>query len=455
MTLKSINPYTHEILAEFEEYSGQKIKSCISQSDVTFKIWKSTSFENRKNLLLKVSEKLKSDKESLAGTITREMGKTIHESRLEVEKCAWVCSYYANNAALLLQREYIETDAFKSFVVYEPLGTVLGIMPWNFPFWQAFRFVAPTLMAGNTILLKHASNVQLCAKAIENIFIDTGFPTGVYQNLVIGASKVQKLIEHNSIKAVTLTGSEMAGRSVAGTAGNNIKKTVLELGGSNAFVVLEDADIEKAVEIGVKARMQNSGQSCIAAKRFIVKKEVSKIFIDLYKEKLMNMVVGDPLKEETDLGPLADIKQAEIVKKQVLDSVKSGAKIIIGGYPDKALYPPTLVTNVKPGMPLFDEEVFGPVAPVIIANSTDEAVKLANMSNFGLGVSLFTNNLEKAEELIPRFDDGAVFINAMVKSDPRLPFGGTKKSGYGRELSVNGIREFVNIKTVYMDKFQK
>jgi succinate-semialdehyde dehydrogenase/glutarate-semialdehyde dehydrogenase len=330
---------------------------------------------------------------------------------------------------------------------------VLAIMPWNFPFWQVFRFAVPTLMAGNTVLLKHASNVQICARQIENIFVMAGFPSSVFLNLVVGSDRVAKIIENDMVKAVSLTGSETTGQKVAEIAGRKIKKTLLELGGSNAFVVLADADLEKAAEIGLNARMQNAGQSCIAAKRFIVDEKISERFIALFNKKLKALRPGDPAREETDIGPLASIPQAKAVEKQVRKSVEMGARIIAGGYPDLAFYPPTILADVKPGMPVFDEEVFGPVAPVIIARDSEEAVTLANQTKFGLGVSLFTNDLEKARKMIQEFNDGAVFINALVKSDPRLPFGGTKRSGFGRELAVQGIREFVNIKTVYITKF--
>jgi succinate-semialdehyde dehydrogenase / glutarate-semialdehyde dehydrogenase len=325
-------------------------------------------------------------------------------------------------------------------------------MPWNFPFWQVFRFAVPTLMAGNTVLLKHASNVQICAKHIEDIFNQSGFPESVFTNLVIGSERVDKIISHDCVKAVSLTGSEYAGQKVAETAGYEIKKSLLELGGSNAFVVFEDADIEKAVETGIKARMMNSGQSCIAAKRFIIHEKVSDRFVGLFCEGLQRLNQGDPSVETTDIGPLANVQQAEAVEQQVRISVEMGAKVIAGGTRDKAFFAPTLITNVKPGMPLFDEEVFGPVAPVIVFSDTEEAIRLANMTKFGLGVSLFTSDLKKAAELVSEFDDGAVFINSLVKSDPRLPFGGTKRSGFGRELAIQGIREFVNVKTVYIKK---
>ena len=453
MSIKSINPYNNRLIEEFEEFSEKKIDELLNQSGESFEKWKRTDFDYRKSLMKNVSRVLQQNINVYAESITSEMGKPITESRAEVEKCAWVCEYYADHAKNFLKTESVDTDADTSYVTYEPLGTILGIMPWNFPFWQVFRFVVPTLMAGNTALLKHSSNVQICARQIENIFTKAGFPGSVFRNLVIGSGKVRKIIESDIVKAISLTGSEFAGQKVAETAGWNIKKTLLELGGSNAFVVLADADIGKAVEIGIKARMMNAGQSCIAAKRFIVEESISEKFISLFKEGIKKLVIGDPLKEETNLGPLATILQAETVREQVRKSVEMGARIIAGGNPDKTFFPPTIVVDVRPGMPLFDEEVFGPVAPVTVAKDTSDAITLANQTSFGLGVSLFTNDLEKAKEMVPEFHDGAVFINALVKSDPRLPFGGTKRSGYGRELAIQGIREFVNIKTVYINKF--
>ncbi len=453
MILKSINPYDNQLIEEFNVFSDEEVNSCILHSEKAFESWRKTSFKYRKDLMLNVAQQLTENVESLARTITNEMGKTILEAQAEVEKCAWVCRYYANDTPILLHEEAVATGAYMAYVRYDPIGTVLGIMPWNYPFWQVFRFVTPTLMAGNVALLKHASNVQMCARAILNLFEKAGFPVGVFQNLVIDSGRVKKVIENDIIKAVTLTGSEMAGSKVAGLAGSLIKKSVLELGGSNAFIVLDDADVEKAATIGVTARMQNAGQSCIAAKRFILHKKISDQFINLFNQKINALNLGNPLDVSVDMGPLSSIQQADIVKNQVQQSIKSGAKIITGGFPDKAVYPPTLLLNVKPGMPAFDEEVFGPVASVIVCNDVDEAVRLSNQSRFGLGVSLFTDDLDKAEKLVPEFDDGSVFINALVKSDPRLPFGGTKHSGYGRELSVNGIREFVNVRTVYVDKF--
>lgn len=453
MALKSINPYTNRIIEEFEEFSEKTLDLVMNRSAAAFETWRKSQAGLRKSLMLEVSRLLKENTAEYAGSITAEMGKPIKESKAEIEKCAWVCEFYASHAENFLRPEIVRTDASESYVLFEPLGTVLGIMPWNFPFWQAFRFAVPTIMAGNTVLLKHASNVQICARHIENIFTKAGFPPGVFQNLVLGSDKVEKIIENDIVKAVSLTGSEPAGRKVAESAGRKLKKSLLELGGSNAFIVLDDADLEKAVETGVKARMQNAGQSCIAAKRFIVHEKIAEQFISLFTKKLQSLHTGDPAGTDTDIGPLASIQQAENAGKQVSSSVEMGARIITGGYPRGAFYPPTLLADVKPGMPVFDEEVFGPVAPVIIARDAAEAIALSNRSNFGLGVSLFTNDPEKAKELIPEFNEGSVFINALVKSDPRLPFGGIKRSGYGRELSVQGIREFVNVKTVYINKF--
>lgn len=452
MILKSINPYTDQVIREFEEFSEQEVEKILDQSALAFEKWKSTSFEYRGSLMEKAAALLRENITEYSGSITAEMGKPIKESRAEVEKCAWVCEYYARSAKEFLTPDIIETDADNSYVIFEPIGTILGIMPWNFPFWQVFRFAVPTLMAGNTVLLKHASSVQICAGKIEEIFTRSGFSPSVFRNLVLGSARIEKVIRHDSVRAVSLTGSESAGVKVAGTAGSVLKKSLLELGGSNAFVVLEDANIEQAVEIGIKARYQNAGQSCIAAKRFILDRKISEKFISLFLERIGKLKTGDPARPDTDMGPLSSIQQAEKVEKQVRRSVAMGAHVIAGGKRDKAFFQPTVVDDVIPGMPLFDEEVFGPVAPITIAGSTDEAIKLAGNTKFGLGVSLFTNDLKKANDLVGMFHDGAVFINGLVKSDPRLPFGGTRRSGFGRELAVQGIREFVNIKTVWIKK---
>jgi succinate-semialdehyde dehydrogenase / glutarate-semialdehyde dehydrogenase len=453
MWLESINPFTNILIEKFEEPSDEALLDKLNRSVVAFEKWKQTDFTYRKLLLKKAATILTDNVRDYSLAITSEMGKPVGESKAEVEKCAWVCNYYADNGGDFLKEETIITDAWQSYICYEPLGTVLGIMPWNFPFWQVFRFAVPTLMAGNSVLLKHASNVQGCARHIENIFVKAGFPPDLFTNLVIGSARVEKIIENEAVKAVSLTGSESAGLKVAEAAGRNLKKSLLELGGSNAFVVLDDADVEMAAAIGIRARMTNSGQSCIAAKRFILHSKISERFIDLFLDGLKQIKSGDPADYETNLGPLASVRQAETVELQVNKSVEMGARILTGGTRCDAFYTPTILLDVLPGMPVYDEEVFGPVAPVIIAGDRDEAISLANMTKFGLGVSLFTNDLDKARELVSEFKDGAVFINDLVKSDPRLPFGGTGRSGYGRELSVQGIREFTNIKTVYTKKF--
>lgn len=450
MSLKSINPYTGNVIREFEEFSFEKSEKIIRQSDEMFRIWKKTRFNERSMLIKNAASLLRQNTDEYAGAITEEMGKPIKESKAEIEKCAWVCDYYATNAEKFLKQEEIASDASKSFISYEPLGVILGIMPWNFPFWQTFRFLVPSIMAGNTAVLKHASNVQTCAGMIEQVFTQAGFPEFVFRNLVVGSSGMERIIRNKNIKAVSLTGSEKAGQKVASVAGDELKKCVLELGGSNAFVVLNDADINNAAETGVKARFQNAGQSCIAAKRFIVDKNVIGDFTEKFITRVRRIRTGDPSDPETEMGPLSSSEQADVLADQVIKSVALGAKIIEGGKHDKAFYKPTVVTGVKPGMPLFDEEVFGPVAAIIQAENTMEAVSLANHPVFGLGVSLLTSDIDKASEMVGEFRDGSVFINGMVKSDPRLPFGGTGRSGFGRELSLAGIREFVNVKTVWM-----
>lgn len=449
MILKSTNPFTGKLIEKFKEYPEETVDNILLQSTEAFDNWKGTSFEIRKSLMEKAAASLLLNIEDYAGTITAEMGKPVKESRAEVEKCAWICEYYAKNAEQFLNPEPVKTDADLSYVAFEPLGPILGIMPWNFPFWQVFRFAVPTIMAGNSVLLKHASNVQICARKIESIFTGAGFPRSVFCNLVLGSGRIERIIKHDCVRAVSLTGSEVAGIKTAEAAGNSLKKSLLELGGSNAFIVLEDADVDMAVETAVRARFQNAGQSCIAAKRFIIDRKVGDRFIGLLHERVKKLKTGNPFDEDTDIGPLAGILHAEKIEQQVRKSVDMGARVIAGGKRDKSFYQPTVVLDVTPGMPLFDEEVFGPVAPVIVTDSIDESIALANKTNFGLGVSLFCSDLEKALRFVPEFHDGAVFINGLVKSDPRLPFGGTKRSGFGRELAVQGIREFVNIKTVW------
>lgn len=452
MKFKSINPYTGKELETFQEFTSQQVKDILDEASSAFTNWRATSFSDRKKVMTNASQILIKNIEQYAKTITLEMGKPISESRGEIKKCAWVCEYYAENAEKFLTNEVIKTDASESFISYEPLGCVLAIMPWNFPFWQVFRFAAPSLMAGNVGLLKHAPNVFRSALNIEDIFKQAGCPDGVFQNLIVHHNKIESIVESNIVKAVTLTGSERAGTSVASIAGKNIKKTVLELGGSNAFIVLEDADIDKAVEIGVKARMLNVGQNCIAAKRFIILDKVYDEFVSKFIKSVQKLKSGDPLDESTEVGPLARKDLAEQLHNQVQTSVKQGAEILLGGKLKDTFYEPTVITNIKSDMPVFSEETFGPVAPFIRVKDEDEAFQLAEQTKFGLGITLCTSNIEKAKKYISKVSDGAFFINELVKSDPRLPFGGTKYSGYGRELSKEGILEFVNRKTVYINK---
>jgi succinate-semialdehyde dehydrogenase/glutarate-semialdehyde dehydrogenase len=382
------------------------------------------------------------------------MGKPVREGRVEAEKCAWVCEYYAENAARFLADEPVETDASASFVAFRPLGIVLAVMPWNFPFWQVFRFAAPGLMAGNAGLLKHASNVPGCALAIEEVFREAGFPEGLFRALLVGSERVEALIEHPLVRAVTLTGSATAGRAVAGAAGRNLKKTVLELGGSDPYVILEDADLEAAVETCVKSRLINSGQSCIAAKRFIVVEPVREAFERGFVERMARAIVGDPMDEGTDVGPQARADLRDDLHRQVEATIALGARCLLGGeVPDRegAWYPPTVLTDVKPASPGYEEELFGPVASIIPVADEAEAIQVANDTSFGLGAAVFTRNVERGRRIAAEeLEAGACFVNGLVKSDPRLPFGGIKESGYGRELSAFGIREFVNVKSVWV-----
>ena len=452
MEFKSINPHNSKEIATYKEHSEKEVHDILEKSRVAFETWREVPVKERCKLLVNAGGVLRNNVEKYAKTMSLEMGKPISEARAEINKCAWVCDFYAENAERFLADEIIETDALESFVSHDPIGTVLAIMPWNFPYWQVFRFAAPTLAAGNTGLLKHASNVFGCATHIEEIFLEAGFPDGVFQNLFIHHDKTEKIISNDIIKAVTLTGSERAGKSVGELAGKYLKKSVLELGGNNAFIVLEDADMEQAVKTGITARMMNSGQSCIAAKRFILVGDAYDKFLPPFIEGVKSIKKGDPIDDTTGIGPLARKDLADQLHEQLMKSVKKGAKIEAGGKQDGAFHEPTVLSGVKPGMPAFDEETFGPVAAIIRAKDVDEAFELAANSQFGLGVSLFTSDIENARRHISRVPDGAFFINELVKSDPRLPFGGTGKSGYGRELSREGIHEFVNKKTVYIKK---
>lgn len=450
--IQSVNPYNNEVLYTFNELTTRQVDEILDNANKTFREWKNTSFEHRSGLLRKLAEILFEKREVYGKVISLEIGKPIRQSIAEIEKCAWGCNYYADNAEAFLKREIIATDAYKSFVSYEPLGPILAVMPWNYPFWQVFRFAAPAVMAGNVGLLKHASNVMKSAGNIEEAFLLAGFPMGVFQNLIIKSDKVEGIIKDKRIKAVTLTGSKPAGSAVASTAASEIKKAVLELGGNNAFVVFNDADIDKAINVGINARYQNTGQSCIAAKRLLLQKEIAEAFLQKFTARVKELKSGNPLDEDTFIGTVAREDLAIALDDQVKRSVAMGARAIAGGNREGAYYEPTILTGVTPEMPVFKEETFGPVLAVTIFDTEEEAVKLVNDSDFGLGVSLFTEDIDRAISLTSQFEEGAVFINELVKSDPRLPFGGVKTSGFGRELSHHGIKEFVNIKTVFVNK---
>lgn len=453
MAIQSFNPATEEVIHDYSEMSAEEVNDIIDRSHRAFLRWRATSFGERSPLVKKAGELLRTNKEEYARLMTIEMGKPIAQARAEVEKCAWVCDYYAENAEKFLASEAVATDASKSFVAFQPLGVVLAVMPWNFPFWQVFRFAAPALMAGNAGLLKHASNVPACGLAIETIFHEAGIPKDLFRTLMIGSAHVAAVIDHPDVKAVTLTGSTPAGKAVAAQAGSLLKKTVLELGGSDPYVILEDADLEAAVDTCVTSRLINGGQSCIAAKRFIVVEPVRKRFEQLFTEKMASKKMGDPM-EAVDLGPQAREDLRNDLHKQVLRCLEKGASLLLGGeIPDMkgAYYPPTVLTNVTKGMPAYDDELFGPVAAIIPVKDEKEALEVANDTVFGLGAAVFTRDLKRGERIATeRIDAGSCFVNTFVKSDPRLPFGGIKESGYGRELSAFGIREFVNIKTVYI-----
>jgi succinate-semialdehyde dehydrogenase/glutarate-semialdehyde dehydrogenase len=453
MLIASINPASGETLKTFEPLSEMQIDEKLQRAVETFANYRRTSMAQRESWMLRAAEILESEKNDFGRLMTVEMGKPIKGAVGEVEKCAWVCRYYAETTKHHLADELVETNATKSFVRFQPLGPVLAVMPWNFPFWQVFRFAAPALMAGNMGLLKHASNVPQCALAIEDIFRRAGFPEGAFQTLLVGSETVQRILEDRRVVAATLTGSEPAGRSVASIAGKQIKKTVLELGGSDPFIVMPSANLEEAVTTAVKARTINNGQSCIAAKRFIVAADIYDEFERRFVEGMKALRVGDPLDESTDIGPLATGQILKDVDEQVKTSVAAGALILTGG---KKLdgpgnyYEPTVLVNIPPDSPASCEEVFGPVAMLFRVKDIDEAINLANATSFGLGAAAWTNDAREQERFIDELATGSVFINGMVASDPRLPFGGIKNSGYGRELGEFGIREFVNVKTIWI-----
>ncbi|NUC72844.1 NAD-dependent succinate-semialdehyde dehydrogenase [Haloterrigena sp. SYSU A558-1] len=454
MSIESTNPATGEVVGTFDETSSGDREAHLERAVETFDEWSETSIEHRQQLLSAAADVLRENSEEYAELMTEEMGKPIGQARDEVEKCAWVCDYYAEHAAEHLDDEVIASEPeARTLLSYEPLGPILAIMPWNFPFWQVFRFAAPNLAAGNVGLLKHASNVPGCARAIEDVFREAGFPEGAFTTLLISSSEIDEVIEDDRIAGVTITGSDGAGRSVAETAGSQLKKNVLELGGSDPFVVLEDAPMDKTVETAVQARLINNGQSCIAAKRFVVVDEVYDEFLERFVEEMDAQTVGDPTDEETDIGPQAREDLMEELHGQVEETLEAGGECRLGGEPmdrDGAFYPPTVLTDVPENAPADQEELFGPVATVFRVPDEAAAIEKANDTRFGLGASVWTEDLERGERVARQFESGLAFVNELVKSDPRLPFGGVKDSGYGRELSRDGIREFVNRKTIWV-----
>ena len=453
MPIASVNPATGETLKAFEALNESQIEDKLQHAASTFTTYRLSTFAERESMMTRAAEILETEKHDFARLMTLEMGKPIKGAIAEAEKCALVCRYYAEHARQHLADRVVETNASKSYVRFEPLGPVLAVMPWNFPFWQVFRFAAPALMAGNVGLLKHASNVPQCALAIEDIFLRAGFPAGAFQTLLVGSEAVPRILEDRRVVAATLTGSEPAGRSVAGIAGKQIKKTVLELGGSDPFIVMPSAKLAEAVTTAVRARTINNGQSCIAAKRFIVATEIYEEFEHRFVEEMKALCVGDPLNESTDIGPLATEQILKDVDEQVKLSVAVGAIVLTGGNQVDRIgnfYEPTVLVNVPPDSPAAAQEVFGPVAMLFRVKDIDEAITLANATSFGLGAAAWTNEVNEQKRFVEELEAGSVFINGMVASDPRLPFGGIKNSGYGRELSEFGIHEFVNIKTVWI-----
>ncbi|MFD2550548.1 NAD-dependent succinate-semialdehyde dehydrogenase [Bizionia sediminis] len=450
-TIKTINPYTNQVIKIYETFSDATLENYLKRGHQQFLKWRHTAIEERTALLERLGKTLAANRQEYAELITKEMGKPISQSLAEIDKCQTLIDFYAVNADQFLADALIETEAHESFISYDPLGCILGIMPWNYPFWQVLRFAIPTITAGNTVFLKHAANVTGCALLIADLFTKSGYPDGCFQTLLVTHEQIENIIADTRIQAVSLTGSEKAGKHIANLAGKHLKKTVLELGGNNACIVLNDANLDKYIKTMVHARMQNTGQSCIAAKRFIVEEGIYDEFMETFKQHIEAIETGDPMQEQTDLSVLAREDLAETLHQQVQNSVDMGATVHLGNSRKKTFYKPTILTHVTPGMPVFDEETFGPVAAVIKVENAQEAYKMAATSNFGLGCMVFTENTEAAKHQISQIPDGAFFINELVKSDARLPFGGTKASGYGRELSKEGIHEFVNIKTVYIN----
>jgi succinate-semialdehyde dehydrogenase/glutarate-semialdehyde dehydrogenase len=453
MMFRSINPATGQPCGSHPEPDAPTLAAALSQAESAFRGWREVAFSERARYLRAAAELMRRERRRHAELMALEMGKPVQQGEAEAEKCAWVCEYYAEHAEGFLAPEPVETDAARSYVRFDPLGPVLAIMPWNFPFWQVFRFAAPALMAGNVGLLKHASNVFGCARAIEEVFSEAGLPTGVFQSLIVSSKSASELIDHPAVQAVTLTGSEPAGMEVAARAGRALKKTVLELGGSDPFIVLDDVDVAAVAGEAARSRTLNAGQSCIAAKRFIVMQSVEAAFTEALRSELEALRVGDPLDAATEVGPLAREDLLEELDGLVQRSVAAGARLVSGGRRLDGpgyFYAPTLLAGVRPGMPAAEEETFGPVAAVIPVASEQQAVEVANASRYGLGASIWSGDLERAERRVPGIEAGHVAVNGIVKSDPRLPFGGIKRSGYGRELAGFGIREFVNVKSVWI-----
>ena len=452
--LTAVNPANGKLIRTYEETGEREIEEKVKAAHLAYTAWRETTFPQRVEKLRNASRILIDKKDEYAALMAAEMGKPIRDGRAEIEKCAWVCDHYADSALTDLQPEIVETDARRSYVTFSPLGVILAIMPWNYPFWQVFRFAAPALMAGNAAILKHASNVPGCSLAIEDVFNNAKFPPNLFQNILLAGKKAARLIKQPYIQAVTLTGSQSAGSSAAAEAGKLLKKTVLELGGSDPYIVLEDADLDKTVEACSASRLLNSGQSCIAAKRFVVVEAVRERFEELLVARMEAKIMGDPLQDDTDIGPQARPDLRDNLHHQVQQSIEQGARCLLGGQMpqgDGSFYPPTVLTNVKKGMPVYDEETFGPVAAVIAVKDEAEAIRTANDTTFGLGAAVFTRDIDRGERIAAKdLEAGNCFVNAFVRSDPRLPFGGIRQSGYGRELSHYGIKEFVNIKTVYV-----
>jgi succinate-semialdehyde dehydrogenase/glutarate-semialdehyde dehydrogenase len=450
--MQSINPATGKVIRDYEQMDNTTIETIVHEAQASQDQWRQQSFKERASLLRNAAQILKKKKSEFAKLMAREMGKPLPQGESESEKCGWVCEYYAENAKDFLADQPIQTDASKSYVTFNPLGTVLAIMPWNFPFWQLYRFGAPALMAGNAIVLKHAPNVSGCALAIESVMHEAGIPENLFRTVIANVDQTQDLIANPGISAVTLTGSTRAGKAVASQAGNHLKKSVLELGGSDPYIILADADVEQAAETCVTSRLLNSGQSCIAAKRWIVVEDIYDDFLEMTMDLMSQEQIGDPFDRSTDIGPMARTDLRDTLHKQVQQSVQAGAKCKMGGYiPDRkgAFYPPTILTNITDGMPAYEEELFGPVASVIKVKDEEEAIAVANDTDYGLGAAIFSGDEERAEQIASeQLQAGCCFVNDFVKSDPRLPFGGIKQSGIGRELSYFGIKEFVNVKTI-------